>query len=613
MCGIAGWLDFDHNLIGQTDAIRAMTQTMACRGPDDEGMWVTSQVALGHRRLAVIDLAGGRQPMPADEEGHRLAVLTYSGEVYNFRELRADLASRGHQFRTRSDTEVVLRSYLEWGEDAVDRLNGMYAFALWDARREELLLVRDRLGVKPLYFYPLPSGVLFGSEPKAILANPLAERTVDLDGLREMLALAKTPERTVYRGMYELRPGHLLRVGRNGLRKRRYWGLTAQEHRDDLPTTVRTVRELLEDIVARQLVADVPLCAQLSGGLDSSAITALAARSLHEQGARLRSFTVDFAGSRENFEPNLIADTIDLPYAREVAQHTGTDAAEIVLDSADLADPSTRSAVLRAMDLPSGSGDFNVSLYLLFRAVRERSTVALSGESAEELFGGYPWMFSPATLVADTFPWLAFLRHDQVVSALFDPALLAQLDLSGYRTQRYREACAETPRLSGEDRQEHRMREMSYLHLTRFLPGMLDRKDRMSMAVGLEVRVPYCDHRLVEYAFNVPWRLKTFDGNEKSLLRAATQDLLPRSVVERRKAVYPTTQDPAYEQAVRTEFGDVVNCRDAPVQQLLDAGAAGRLLAEPVRPVSTAIDRAGMELVIQLNAWLAGYGIRLDA
>src|SRR4051794_36892409 len=305
MCGITGWVDFERNLTLERATAQAMTNTMACRGPDAEGLWIAPHAALGHRRLAVIDLEGGRQPMLAEENGQVLAALTYSGEVYNFRELRAELAARGHHFRTYSDTEVVLRSYLEWGEDFVNRLNGMYAFAIWDARREELLLVRDRMGIKPLYYYPTSSGVLFGSEPKAILANSLAKPIIDADGLRELFSFVKTPEHAIFRGMYEVRPGQLVRVRREGMSKRRYWALQSHEHADELDTTISTVRELLDDIIARQLISDVPLCILLSGGLDSSAVTALAAKGLRDQdGDKVSSFAVDFVGYSDNFQPD---------------------------------------------------------------------------------------------------------------------------------------------------------------------------------------------------------------------------------------------------------------------------------------------------------------------
>ncbi|MEN3536994.1 asparagine synthase (glutamine-hydrolyzing) [Microbispora sp. ZYX-F-249] len=611
MCGISGWVDYGRDLRRERQTLQAMTDTMACRGPDAEGAWLAPHVAFGHRRLAIIDIEGGRQPMTAGAEGEVVAALTYSGEVYNFRELRAELEQRGHRFRTQSDTEVVLEAYLEWGEDFVSRLNGMYAFAIWDARREELLLVRDRMGIKPLYYYPTPNGVLFGSEPKAILANPLAERVIDADGLREILACVKTPEAAVFRGMYEVRPGQVVKLRREGLSKRRYWRLESREHTDDLQTTIRTVRELLDDIVERQLISDVPLCTLLSGGLDSSAVTALAARALAGKGG-VRSFSVDFAGYSENFQADDMRDTPDTPYVRDVVRHVGSDHSDIVLDSADLMDPAVRAAVLRARDLPLGIGDMDTSLYLLFKAIRGHSTVALSGESADEVFGGYRWFHDPQAVNSGTFPWLAMQGQTGLSTRgeFLNEELLRKLDIPAYRADSYQRALAEVPQVPGETGLQKRMREISYLHLTRFVQILLDRKDRMSMAVGLEVRVPFCDHRLVEYVFNAPWSMKTFDGHEKSLLRAATADVLPRSVVERRKVPYPSTQDPAYERALRAEVTRVLD-GDSAIGCLVDADRVRTMLDQPLGAVSLQGARTSLEGILQMNAWLGAYDVSL--
>ncbi|MCG3041861.1 asparagine synthase (glutamine-hydrolyzing) [Streptomyces fenghuangensis] len=615
MCGIVGWVDFERDLSQERTTTEAMTRTMACRGPDAEGVWLGRHAAIGHRRLSVIDLEGGRQPMLSEEGGLPPVVLTFSGEIYNYRELRSELASRGHRFRTQSDTEVVLRAYLEWGQDMAGRLNGMFAFGIWDARREELLLVRDRLGVKPLYYHPTPNGVLFGSEPKAILANPEIPRRVNADGLREILDMVKTPEHAVFTGMSEVRPGHLVRVRRQGLSKHRYWALEAVEHTDSLDRTVRTVRELLEDIVSRQLISDVPLCSLLSGGLDSSAVTALAAKALKEQGAGpVRSFSVDFVGAAENFVPDPLRSTPDAPFVRDLAELVEADHREILLDSDDLSDPAVRAAVLGATDLPPvWYGDLWPSLYLLFRAVRERSTVALSGESADELFGGYSWFHDPEVLTAETFPWLTTTPgpfYDG--TPLFDKGLIGSLDIPGRRRDSYHEAIAEVPTLPGETGLEKRMRELSYLNLTRFVNTLLDRKDRMSMAVGLEVRVPFCDHRLVEYVFNAPWSMKTFDGREKSLLRAATRDILPQSIVERVKAPYPSTQDSGYEKKLRDRLAEVISSGDAPILPLLDLDRVRDRLNRPVSSESTQITRIDLEVPLSLNAWLESYDVTLD-
>ncbi|MDA4891280.1 asparagine synthase (glutamine-hydrolyzing), partial [Streptomyces sp. MS2A] len=366
MCGITGWVSFDRDLGTETAALDAMTETMACRGPDDRGVWAQGPAALGHRRLAIIDLPGGRQPM-STETPHGTVALVYSGETYNFTELRRELTDRGHRFTTDSDTEAVLRGYLEWGDALPERLNGMYAFALWDGRENKLVMVRDRMGIKPFYYQPTADGVLFGSEPKAVLAHPLARRRVRLDGLRELFTMIKTPGHAVWDGIREVEPGTVVTVDRTGVRRRRYWELETRPHTDGRDATVAHVRSLLDDIVRRQLVADVPRCTLLSGGLDSSAMTALAARQLGERGEKVRSFAVDFAGRTENFVADELRGTPDTPFVHDVARAAGTDHQDIVLDAQALADPGVRAEVVRARDLPAGLGDMDASLYLLFR------------------------------------------------------------------------------------------------------------------------------------------------------------------------------------------------------------------------------------------------------
>ncbi|GIH61670.1 asparagine synthase (glutamine-hydrolyzing) [Microbispora siamensis] len=614
MCGIAGWVSYGRDLTRHSEELEAMVATMACRGPDAGGVWRGGHAALGHRRLAVIDLEGGRQPMVAEDGGQVPAVISYSGEVYNFRELRDELRSRGHAFRTASDTEVVLRAYLEWGEGFAARLNGMFAFAIWDTRTQELLLVRDRLGVKPLFYHVTEDGVLFGSEHKAITAHPAVEAAVDADGLREVFGLTMTPGHAVLRGLREVLPGGIVRVSRDGVRRSRYWRLESRRHTDDLATTVRTVREILEDTVRRQLISDVPLCSLLSGGLDSSAVTALAARGLAEEtGEKVRTFSVDFVGHSERFRPNAVWESPDAPFVADAVRHIGADHEDIVLDNADLLSPDVRGAVRRALDLPTVTGDMEYSLYLLFKAIRSRSTVALSGESADELFGGYSHFHDPEAVRSATFPWHLPYRRAGGQDALRAVGLWDGLELGDYIDQRYKEAIAEIPDLDGESPEEARMREISYLHLTRFVTFLLDRKDRISMAVGLEVRVPFCDHRLVEYVFNAPWAMKTFDGREKSLLRAATEDLLPRSIVERKKSPYPSTQDLNYEIALRERVAALAG-GDSPVLDLVDRRGLRGLLDRPPGTFSIGgpySARAVLERLIDLDQWVREDGVRL--
>jgi asparagine synthase (glutamine-hydrolysing) len=606
MCGITGWVSFTRDLRSEAATLEAMTETMACRGPDDRGTWIEGPAALGHRRLAIIDLPGGRQPMTAATP-HGTVAIVYSGEAYNFTELRRELTGRGHRFTTDSDTEVVLRGYLQWGDAVAERLNGMYAFAVWDGRADKLVMIRDRMGIKPFYYHPTADGVLFGSEPKAILANPLARRRVRLDGLRELFSMIKTPGHAVWDGMHEVEPGTVVTVDRSGVHHRAYWELDTRPHTDDRDATIARVRSLLDDIVRRQLVADVPRCTLLSGGLDSSAMTALAARQLAEHGEKVRSFAVDFAGQAENFVADELRGTPDAPFVHDVARTAGTDHQDIVLDAQALAEPEVRAKMIRARDLPAGFGDLDTSLYLLFRAIREHSTVALSGESADEVFGGYLQFFDEEARSADSFPWLVrFGRHFGDDADVLRPDLAKALDLTAYVADGYRTAVAGIRRLDGESDFEYRMRRICHLHLTRFVRILLDRKDRVSMAVGLEVRVPFCDHRLVEYVYNTPWALKSFDGREKSLLREATADLLPKSVYDRAKSPYPSTQDPKYAAALQDQVRDLLARPGHPVFDIVEPERL-RQAAHRDTPLNTQAARRGLERALDLAQWFDLY------
>jgi asparagine synthase (glutamine-hydrolysing) len=506
---------------------------------------------------------------------------------------------------------VLLHSYLQWGHDCVRRLNGMFAFAIWDGRRQELLLARDRLGVKPLYYAVRPDGVLFGSEPKAVLAHPEFPAEIDAEGLAELFsqAGAKTPGHGVYRGLAELRPGTVAVVGRGGVRTSVYWALEARAHTDGLMATAGTVRDLLADTVHRQTVADVPLCSLLSGGLDSSVVSALAADSLRRRdSAKLATYSVDFVGSADAFRPDQLRPSHDEPYARAAAEYIGSRHNTIMLSADDLV--TAQWAPLAAHDLPT-LGDMWVSMYLLSREISKQSTVALSGEAADEVFGGYPWYHVPALLAAPTFPWAAGGSW----GPLLHPEVRARIRLAEYSADRYREALAEVPRLAGESPADRRIREVLYLGLTRWLPFLLDRKDRLSMANGLEVRVPFCDHRLVEYVFNVPWALKEAGGIEKGLLRTAAAGLLSEDLLKRRKSIYPGAADPAYEQAVDSQLRQLLGTPDAPLftlvsrERLAEAYAADPLLpgTMAIRPSST----APAAFLLDINRWLEHSGVTI--
>ncbi|MFD0273087.1 asparagine synthase (glutamine-hydrolyzing) [Kitasatospora sp. NPDC127111] len=611
MSGIAGWVDFSRDVAGAQDVARAMTAALARRGPDGEGLWCSAHAALGHRWSGHARDGGGLPLVAGDGSGPH-AVVTYAGHLTNLGELRAGLGAAGRRTEAGTDAEAVLQAYLEWGADFVTRLEGTYALAVWDARREELLLVRDRMGVKPLFYARTADGVLFGSEPKAVLAHPDFEPAVDADGLRDILSVARVPGHAIFRGMREVVPGSTLRVGRAGAVERPYWRLSVGEHPHDLERTVATVRELLEAGVAAHLDGEELPCSLLSGGLDSSSLTALAARAARDQGrGPIRSLAVnDHDPAGEAGEQG----NEDHVYARLMADHVGAEHGEVSLRGLDLLDPALRAAVLGAYDVPINKGDQYASLRLLFGAAREHAAVALSGECGDDVFGGYNWNRLPEWVASDTFPWVDEGRpRFRGTDVLFDRGLLDDLDLAGYERDCHSAAVAELA--AGDhlrDPVEARYREVTYLAHTRHTRVLFDRLDRLGTAAGLDIRVPFADPRLVEYTFNIPWEMKRFDGREKSLLRAAMAGLLPDAVAMRIKTPYPNLRAGAYDRVLRERLAEVVLAPESPIAPLLSAGLRDAVARRGTAALEDGVSRAALETALQTDSWLRTYGVRLD-
>lgn len=573
MCGITGWLDWEKDLSQERPVLQAMTACLTNRGPDAEGFWLHPRVAFGHRRLVVVDPSGGKQPMSAIHRKHA-CTMVYNGELYNTDDLRQELLAAGHSFLSHSDTEVLLHAYLEWGPDCVERLNGIFAFAIWDEREHHLFLARDRMGVKPLFYAQRGSSFLFASELKSLLAHPAVKPVLSREGLAEVFALspARTPGHGVFHNVHEVRPGYSLIVTPNSLRKHRYWKLVSQPHSDDLDRTTERVRELVTDSIHRQLVADVPVSTLLSGGLDSSVITAVAASSFKEQQrGTLHTYSIDYVDNSRHFQSNSFQPDEDAPYVKIVSDYLGTQHRTITFDTAELID-ALRTATL-ARDLP-GMADIDASLYLFCREIKKETTVVLSGECADEVFGGYPWFHRDELLHAGTFPWAKATRER---ASWLSPELQDWVKPEAYVAQRYEETLDEVPQLPGEDPLEARRREMFYLNLSWFMNTLLDRKDRMSMAASLEARVPFCDHRIVEYVWNIPWQLKMHGNREKGILRKAMEGYLPDEVLYRKKSPYPKTHNPAYTEAVRSWLLEILDDSSSPLLPLIDVPTIRRI------------------------------------
>lgn len=612
MCGIAGWIDLKEDISTQHRIIERMTETLKYRGPDATGIWMSSHAALGHRRLVVVDPEGGGQPM-IRQVGDATFVLIYNGELYNTMDIRKELESFGHRFYGHSDTEVLLVSYIQWGSACVEKLNGIYAFAVWNEKDQTLFMARDRFGVKPLFYAIRNSSLIFGSELKTLLENPLVKPEVDAEGLAEIFSLgpARTPGHGVFRNVSEMKPAHCMLYSRSGVSIRRYWALESYPHTGTLEETVEKVRELVVDTIERQLVSDVPVCTFLSGGLDSSAITALAATHFRNTGkGTLHTYSIDYLDNDKYFKPSLFQPNADAPWVKKMSDTFKTEHHYITIDTPQLAE--ALKGALEARDLP-GMADVDSSLWLFCREIKKEHVVSLSGECADEVFGGYPWFHREDALNANTFPWSRSLEERKKV---LSSELIQMIKPEEYVSRRYEETLAQVPVLTGENPLEARRREMFYLNINWFMSTLLDRKDRMSMAAGLEVRVPFCDHRLVQYAWNIPWEIKELGGREKGVLRQALKGILPDEIVERKKSPYPKTHNPAYEAVVSEWLAEILEDSSSPLLSLINIAAVkemtqnksdygrpwfGQLMATPQM----------FAYLFQVDLWMRKYKVRI--
>jgi asparagine synthase (glutamine-hydrolysing) len=567
MCGITGWVSFRKSLEREVNAIDKMTNTLTLRGPDDTNIWVKNHVAFGHKRLVVVDPDGGKQPMSKQHNGRNF-IICYNGELYNTEDIRKELIGRGYSFKSHSDTEVLLTAYMEWEEQCVDYLNGIFAFAVWDEVNEKLFIGRDRLGVKPLFFSEQDGNLLFGSELKALLAHPSIKAIVGLDGLAEVFGLgpSRSPGHGIFEGIRELRPAHALIYSREGLKVWRYWNVESKRHTDDVEETAEKVRYLFKDAVTRQLVSDVPVCTFLSGGVDSSAITAIASEAFKKEGkGPLHTYSIDYEDNDKYFKANEFQPNSDQPWIQLMSKTYETVHNRCIITTEELVS-HLKDAVL-TRDLP-GMADVDSSLLWFCKEIKQNFVVGLSGECADEIFGGYPWFHRPEDLASSAFPWM---RSTEARVDLLQPHWNKKMNLLQYVQNRYDETVKETPLLEGETIEDSRRRQLFYLNMIWFMTTLLDRKDRMSMGASLEVRVPFADHRLVEYVWNIPWNIKMYGNREKGILRKALEGFLPHDILYRKKSPYPKTHNPHYTNAVKAWLDEILANKSSVLYEFFDA------------------------------------------
>lgn len=604
MCAISGIIRFGGLDTEPAAAARKMAAVLKRRGPDDDGYYISpkSEALLVHTRLAVIDPENGAQPMLYAEDGRRLA-LVYNGELYNTAELRALLEARGHKFSTNTDTEAVLRAYAEWGADCLSRMNGIFAFAVWDEAARCLFIARDRIGVKPFYYTLYNGALYFASEIKGLLSCGVPAE-LDAEGVREIMLLGPAIPcgSGVFKGVFELKPAECAVYDEQGLRKHIYWDYGCEGGTSESFDEVKEhVRSLVTDAITRQTVSDVPLCTFLSGGLDSSLISSVTARRFAEQGRRLHTFSVEYRDNAKYFKAGKFQPNSDDEYIQIMAKYLGTEHHRVIIDTPELVEALYTST--EARDLP-GMADVDSSLLLFCKKVREFSTVALSGECADEIFGGYPWYRDKDIRMTDGFPWSQSTAYRAGLTRReFVPNEKAAQE---YVYAKYLDTIGRAES-EGLPPLEKRMREMMRLNMEWFMQTLLVRKDRMSMYWGLEVRVPFCDHRIVEYLYRVPWEYKDYLGREKGLLREAMSSWLPEEVLWRKKSPYPKTHNPSYTAAVRERLREELSQPRCPVLDILDRGEIERLMehGDHVQWYGQLMnDPQIMAYIIQINHWL---------
>lgn len=612
MCGIAGIINFKNNIMQERDILEEMVRTLEKRGPDAKGYYISPNVLLGHRRLIVVDPEGGIQPMTKIFEGKKYT-LVYNGELYNTEDLRKELIDEGFNFDSYSDTEVLLTAYICWGKECVNKLIGIFAFGIFDEYNKEFFLARDQMGVKPLFYTINNNTLIFGSEIKTVLADSRIKREVDIEGLTEIFGLgpATIPGSGVYKGIKEIAPANCLLIsGDNNIKVWEYWCIKAEECRETPEEAIDHTRELLIDAINRQLVGDVPLCTFLSGGLDSSAISAIAAKEFKKKGKKLTTYSIDYEENDKYFKSSLFQPTSDEYYAEMMSKFIDSDHRKVILNHSELAAALKEAVISR--DLP-GMADIDSSLLLFCKEIRKEFVVGLSGECADEIFGGYPWFTRDEMFYLDTFPWARFVSdRKSIVNKNLKNMKLDEL----VKTQ-YEKSLSKVPHLDNESKRDYRMKEISYLNLKWFMVNLLNRKDRVSMRNSLEVRVPFADIRLVEYAFNLPSEIKLYKGREKGLLRAALHGILPKEIIYRKKSPYPKTHNPIYTDIVCMMMKDILDKKSSPIHDIIDEKVVNEIIT--TRGESYKVPWYGqlmtgpqlLAYLIQVNTWLEEYNVNL--
>ena len=528
MCGITGWYKKNHEK-KNIKIIKQMTKTLKYRGPDQKGYYIDKNILLGHRRLSIIDLKNGKQPYT-----YKGYTIVYNGEIYNAENIKNKLKEK-YTFETTCDTEVLLKGYIEYKEKILNLIEGIYAFAIY--KDNKLFLARDRVGVKPLFYTKIKDNFLFASEIKSLLKNKLVKPIINKESLQEILSLSpsRIPGSGVFKNIKELRPGHYMIYENDKITIKRYWNIKEKINKDNYETATKKIEKYLTESIKRQMVSDVDIACLLSGGLDSSIITAIVAKNRDKT---LDTYSIDYEDNDKYFQKTKFTVSQDNDYIKLMSETFKTNHYYKVITQHKLAKYLKESVIAR--DLP-GMADIDSSLLWFSKQIKKKHKVILSGECADEIFGGYPWFYREEVRNREYFPWLDSIDYR---NKLLKKELQEKLKLKEFMKTQYDNILKEVPITKNKEEQIYK--NLFYLNMTYFMPTLLERKDRMTMRGSIEARVPFADTKLIEYLWNLPWEYKFHNNTEKGILRDAYKDLLPKEIVTRKKNPYPKTHNPKY-------------------------------------------------------------------
>ncbi|MGB9780538.1 asparagine synthase (glutamine-hydrolyzing) [Caldanaerobacter sp.] len=612
MSTIAGLVNFSENLLHRQSLVEKMCLAGKKNSPDNLRLWISDHCILGHREIIVTNTEIQSQLFSKKINGKN-AAITLDGNLFNKEELVKELKALGYNLQTSSDSEIILTCYMAYDLDFLKKLNGIFAFAIWDETKNQVLIARDHFGIKPLFYSIKKNTFVFASEIKSLLQHPYITPNVGYDGLAEIFVMgpSRTPGQAIFKDILELKPAHFAIFTPKSLSIHKYWSLQSAPHTDTLEETMEKVRYLVKDSIIRQIPDMTNISSLLSGGLDSTIISAFAKEELSKRGKRLLTFSLDYVDNDKYFKPNEFQPNSDSDWIKSVVEKLKTDHKYVVLENKRLA--YALKPALHARDLP-GMADIDSSLYLFFQEVKKHSFFALSGEGADEVFGGYPWLRSKEALESQTFPWIRKVNERM---SLLSPKIREKISPQEYLNERYKEAIKEVPKLEGENPEEARIREISYLNLSRFMPMLIDRMDRMSRSLCIETRVPFLDYRLVEYVWNIPWKMKNLNGREKGILRYSMKGLIPHEVIERKKSPYPKTHNPLFKTIVKEWLIEIIEDNSSPILQLIDKEALKDLVETDAKSFDPAWFSQLMgsaqlfAYFVQINMWLKDYKVSI--